>query len=66
MDELTFQSLKLRADAGWRTVVRHAAYRFDLQLRSNPAFRSARKRFYRKVLARHGENRRDIANAYRH
>ena len=65
MDEVTYQLLKLRADAGWQTVVRHAAYRFDLHVRSAPALRSARKRFYRDVLARHGEDRRDLANAFR-
>lgn len=66
MDETTYQRLRLRVDAGWRTVVRHAAYLLDPRLRCNPAFRTARKRFYRAALARHGEDRRELLNAFRH
>ncbi len=65
MDETTYQRLSLRVDAGWRTVVRRAAYLLAPRLRCDPAFRAARKRLYRAALARHGKERRELLNAFR-
>ncbi len=65
MNDPLYPRLRLRADATWRTVVRAAACQFDRGLRYDPAFRVARKRFYRSMLAEHRADRRELANAFR-
>jgi len=65
MNDPLYPRLRLRADASWRTVVRAAARQFDRGIRHDPAFRFARKRFYRSMLAEHRADRRELANAFR-
>ncbi len=48
---------------GWRE--RTAACQFDRRIRHDPAFRFARKRFYRSMLAEHRLDRRELVNAFR-
>lgn len=65
MNDIAYRRLRIRADAGWRHVVRAAACQFDRRIRHDPAFRSARKRFYRSMLAEHRADQRDLADAFR-
>lgn len=65
MNDLAYRRLRIRVDAGWRHVVRAAAFQFDRPMRHDPAFRAARKRFYRSMLAEHHADQRDLANAFR-
>lgn len=65
MNDLFYRRLRIRADAGWRHVVRAAAFQFDRQTRNDPALRAARKRFYRSMLAEYRADQRDLANAFR-
>ena len=65
MNDLVYSRLRIRADANWRTIVRAAASQFDRRVRHDPAFRIARKRIYRSMLAEHRADRRDLANAFR-
>ncbi len=65
MNDPLYPRLRLRADANWRTVVRVAACQIDRGIRHDPAFRFARKRFYRSMLAEHRADRRELANAFR-
>ncbi len=65
MNDPVYLSLRIRADANWRAVVRAAACQFDRRIRHDPAFRFARKRFYRSMLAEHRLDRRELVNAFR-
>lgn len=65
MNDPLYPRLRLRADANWRTVVRAAACQLDRETRHDPAFRIARKRFYRSMLAEHRADRCELANAFR-
>jgi hypothetical protein len=65
MSDPAYSRLRIRTDADWRTVVRAAAGQFDRRIRSDPAFRPARKRFYRSMLVQHQADRRDLLNAFR-
>ncbi|NTE68108.1 hypothetical protein G6M85_21115 [Agrobacterium tumefaciens] len=51
MNDIAYQRLRIRADAGWRHVVRVAVCQLDRRIRSYPKHRFARKRFYRSMLA---------------
>ncbi len=65
MNDLLYRRLRIRADAGWRHVVRAAAFQFYRQARNDLALRAARKRFYRSMLAEYRADQRDLANAFR-
>ncbi|EPR21226.1 hypothetical protein L905_06910 [Agrobacterium sp. TS43] len=65
MNDIAYQRLRIRADAGWRHVVRVAACQLDRRNRSDPKLRFARKRFYRSMLAEYRADQRDFVNAFR-
>lgn len=65
MNDIAYQRLHIRTDAGWRHVVRVAACQFDRTIRYDPKLRLARKRFYRSMLAAYRADQRDLVNAFR-
>ncbi len=54
----TYLRLNVTVHDGWRTVVRAAARKLTALARRDPAWRKARHRFYREMLAHHQEAQR--------
>jgi hypothetical protein len=65
MNDPVYSRLRIRADADWRAVVRAAACQFDRRIRHDLAFRFARRRFYRSMLAEYRLDQRELVNAFR-
>ncbi|KVK54317.1 hypothetical protein BCY90_15680 [Agrobacterium deltaense] len=65
MNDIAYQRLCIRANVGWRHVVRVAACQLDRRIRSDPKHRFARKRFYLSMLTEYRADQRYLVNAFR-